>query len=236
MALRRIQTVEIPVIEGPAGPEGPEGPQGEQGERGEKGDKGDKGDPGPIGPPGKDGLNGLRGDMGPPGRDGRDGTPTDVEPLREAYNRLYEELQGVRKQVTKAASSGGGGSPQYVGGGDFTEEIVVTFDGGGSVLATGDTRTYYTVPYQGEITEWFLTGDPSGSLVVDIWRAQGAIPTGSNSVTGTAKPTLASQSLASSRSLTGWSRSFGQGATFGFEVESVSSVTKAVLTIKIIKT
>lgn len=219
-SLKPVPVLEIPLIQGP---------------------KGDKGDPGP---PGKDGLDGSQGPVGPQGpqgpagKDGKDGSTPDTSALEAAYKALHEELEGIRKQVRTISTkpSQKGGTPQYVGGGDFTEEIVITFDGGGSVLTTGDTRTYYTVPYQGEITEWFLTGDPSGNLVVDVWNSQTGIPTNSDSITGTGLPSLSSQSLASSRSLPGWKRSFGSGSTFGFEIESVGTVTKAILTLKINKT
>lgn len=217
MKLKPVNVAHIPIIQGPEGPRGPAG---------ERGEKGDKGDQGPVGP------------RGLPGADGKDGATPDTTLLEAAYKALELELEGIKSQVLKIKrqSGSGGGAPTFVGGGDFTEEIVVTFDGGGNVLVTGDTRTYYTVPYAGEITEWFLTGDPQGNLIVDVWNTQNAIPTNSDTITAGVPPTLASQSLASSRSLPGWKRSFGQGSTFGFEIESVGTITKAVLTLKINKT
>lgn len=217
-SLKPVPVLEIPLIQGP---------------------KGDKGDPGPVGPEGPPGRDGLQGPVGPAGKDGKDGVSPDTSSLEAAYKALQEELEGIRKQVRTISTkpqAKGASAPQYVGGGDFTEEIVVTFDGGGAVLTTGDTRTYYTVPYQGEIVEWFLTGDPSGNVVVDVWNSQTGIPSNADSITAGASPSLSSQSIASSRSLPGWKRSFGSGSTFGFEVESVGTITKAILTLKINKT
>lgn len=116
------------------------------------------------------------------------------------------------------------------------DEIVVTFDGGGSVLPVGPTEAYYTVPANATITGWYLTGSPSGSLVVDVWKAAGTIPTNANTITGTEKPTLTAQQLNSDTSLSTWTTAVTVGDVFSFEVESAASVTRATLTIAMVRT
>jgi hypothetical protein len=113
------------------------------------------------------------------------------------------------------------------------DEVVCTLDNGSSVLPLGDSLTYVEVRGAGTITEWALTGTPSGSLVLDIWKAAGAIPTVANTIVGSAPPTLTAQTLNNSSTLTGWTTAINVGDVFGFAVTSVTSVKKAVLTLRI---
>ncbi len=115
-----------------------------------------------------------------------------------------------------------------------SSEIKVTFDSGVTdvPLFLGDTKTYYTVSHPGKIIGWYLNGDLSGSVVIDIWKAVG-IPSNANSITGTEKPTLTAQQQNSNLSLSTWDTTLRPGDTLGFEIESVTDITKAVLTIKL---
>lgn len=213
--LKEVELVQV--LMGPRGPQGVPGKEGRDGINGRNG------------PPGKDGLNGKD------GQDGKDAI-TDTQALEAAQKRLQDDIEALRKELKKAPKSSSGGSGKFVGGGDFTEEIVVTFDGGGSVLTVGDTNTFYTSPYAGQITEWYLTGTPSGSVVLDIWRGRGFLPTNADSITGTTKPSITAGTLNTSRSMPDWTLNFAAGDTFGFEIESVTNITKAILTIKVQKT
>ena len=101
--------------DGQQGPAGEPGLQGPQGERGEQGPQGKRGERGLIGPRGETGPEGPSGPVGPAGRDGR---PADLKPLED---KLKEDLQGFKQQisaqVTRLAMSSlnGGGSS---GGGE----------------------------------------------------------------------------------------------------------------------
>lgn len=110
--------------------------------------------------------------------------------------------------------------------------IGVSIDGGGSVITTG-TKGYVEVPYAGTIIEWKIIADPSGSMVFDIWKVNAAIPTNANTITASAKPTLTTAQRATSTTLTGWTTAVAANDVFGFEVESASTVTKAVLILVI---
>ena len=113
-------------------------------------------------------------------------------------------------------------------------EIVLTVDGGGSSLSTGDVKAYYTLPYPGIITAWFITGDPSGSVSVDVWRKPGAIPSVADTIT-TDYPTLSGQSYNKTDPVNPalWSVSCNAGDVFGFSIRSASGVTKVVLTLQL---
>lgn len=115
------------------------------------------------------------------------------------------------------------------------EELVVSFDGGGQVLTTGDSNTYYTIPYNGTIDSWYLTAFPSGNVVIDVWKRAGAIPVNANTIAGTEKPTLSSSQLANDISLSTWTTAVTRGDVFGFEIESVSLITRATLVIRILR-
>jgi Collagen triple helix repeat (20 copies) len=234
MRLEKVEreTVEVQVVRGPKGDTGPTGPRGPQGEQGP---------PGQDGKDGRDGTDGRDGVDGRDGRDGKDGLPGRVETVtiadlgavREVEEKLKSELDRVRKALADLAKRRPEGRSGGGGGSSLDGEIVVTFDGGGSTLTVGNTGVYYTLPYNATIEGWYLTGDPAGSLVVDIWRLPGAIPTDADSITASAKPTLASVAYGSSKALNGWKLACAAGDVFGFEVESATSITKAVLTIKL---
>jgi hypothetical protein len=101
--------------DGQQGPAGEPGLQGPQGERGEQGPQGKRGERGLIGPRGETGPEGPVGPTGPAGRDGR---PADLKPLED---KLKEDLQGFKQQISAQvtrlamASLNGGGSS---GGGE----------------------------------------------------------------------------------------------------------------------
>jgi hypothetical protein len=66
-----------------------------------------------------------------------------------------------------------------------------------------------------------------------VWKLNAAIPTNSNSITASAKPTLTSSQRATSTTLTGWTTGVSANDVFGFEIESATTVTKATLTLVI---
>jgi hypothetical protein len=112
------------------------------------------------------------------------------------------------------------------------DEIKVNLDNGGSVITTGEGTSFYTASEYGKIIGWHITGYPSGSIVLDIWKRAGAIPTNADSITGTEKPTLSSQQINSDTNLTTWTdKRIRPGDVLGIEIESVSSLTSCVLTL-----
>lgn len=111
--------------------------------------------------------------------------------------------------------------------------VGVTFDGNGSPPTVGAVG-YLVCPFAGSIDQWHIVADASGSAVVDVWKAAGAIPTDANRIAGTEKPTLSAQQLASDVALSTWSTlSVAAGDVFGFELESVSTCTRLTVEIRI---
>jgi hypothetical protein len=114
------------------------------------------------------------------------------------------------------------------------EFAFLQIDGGGSVITTG-SKAWYHVPFAATITEWTILADRSGSITLDIWKDTYANfpPTNADSITASAKPALSSAVKATSSTLTGWTTGINAGDILYFEVETVSTVQRITLTLKL---
>jgi hypothetical protein len=111
-----------------------------------------------------------------------------------------------------------------------TGTIGITIDGGGSAITTG-VKGYIVVPNARTITGWYVVGAPSGSIVVDVWKANGSIPTVANTIAGSEKPTLSSSQYNSDLSLSTWTTALVANDVIGFNVDSATTITKATIVI-----
>lgn len=139
---------------------------------------------------------------------------------------------GTAGQVLK--SGGASALPAYA---DEIGVIGITIDGGGSAITTG-VKGYVNCPYAGTIASATLVSDQTGSIVIDVWKlafSTSALPTVTNTITASALPTLSSAKGAQDTTLTGWTTSVSAGDTFGFNVNSAATLTRATLTLKIKK-
>lgn len=109
--------------------------------------------------------------------------------------------------------------------------IGITVDGAGSPITTG-TKGYFRCPYAGTISSVTLIADQSGSCVIDVWKHT-TIPTVTNTITASAKPTLASQQTTVDSTLTGWTKTVSAGDYFGYNVDSASTVTRVSLILEV---
>lgn len=116
--------------------------------------------------------------------------------------------------------------------------ITITFiiDGGGSAITTGQ-KGYLEIPFACTITGWTLLADQVGSIVIDVWKSTyaGFPPTAANSIAGTEKPTLSSAQKNQNLSLTTWTTSVAAGDILAFSVESATTVTRVILSIRATK-
>lgn len=117
-------------------------------------------------------------------------------------------------------------------------EISFRIDGGGSAITTGAKKFYLRVGYDCTITGWELVADQSGSISIDIWKDSFANfpPTVADTITASAKPSLSTAQKNSSSSLTGWTTSLSAGDYLEVNVDSVSTVTLAILTLLVTRT
>ena len=102
-------------------------------------------------------------------------------------------------------------------------------------ISTG-AKGLKTVPYLGTIVGWKLVADTATSTVVDLWKSNGSIPTISDTITGTAKPTLSTAQLATSTTLTGWTTSVSPDDVFLLYVDSNTVATYISLELDILLT
>lgn len=113
------------------------------------------------------------------------------------------------------------------------KDISFSLDGEGVAIVSGGTWYQADIPYTGTITSWSLVADQSGSIVIDVWKANAAVPTVANTITASSLPTLSSAQSAFNGSISGWTTAVSAGDVFAFHVNSASTVTKASLTLRV---
>jgi len=109
------------------------------------------------------------------------------------------------------------------------DDFGITIDGGGAVPGTG-SKGFITIPYSGTITNWYLAADQAGSCVIDV-KISGS------SIIGTGnKPTLSSVQTGNA-AVSGWtSTSISAGDIIEFNLNSVTTITRVNLVIKLNRT
>ena len=118
-----------------------------------------------------------------------------------------------------------------------TFAITVVLDNGGVALLASTKADVYC-PFAFTIQEVTLLADTSGSIVIDIWsRAYSSYPpTVSQTITASALPTISSALKSQDSTLTGWTTAVPAGNSLRFNVNSVTSITRCVLTLKCVRT
>lgn len=111
-----------------------------------------------------------------------------------------------------------------------TSAFFYTIDGGGAVIATG-AKGQLDIPVNCTITGWVMTGDVSGSSVVDVLRSTYSAFPSTSSISSTDKPTLVSAQKNENLSVSVWTTALNAGDQLQFNVNSASTVTRLNLTI-----
>ena len=121
-------------------------------------------------------------------------------------------------------------------GAGYVTEIVYVIDGGGSVISTGQ-KGFMEIPFAMTITGWTLTGDQTGSIVVDVWKTSyaGFPPSVANTITGADIPTITSAQKNQNNAVTLWNTALAAGDIIAYNVNSASSITRVMLSIKATK-
>lgn len=116
--------------------------------------------------------------------------------------------------------------------------VCITFiiDGGGSTITTG-IKGDLEIPFACTITRATMLADQSGSIVVDIWKDTYANypPTDADSITASAPPTISSTTKSQNSTLTGWTTSISAGDTLRFNVDSITTITRVALSLRVTK-
>lgn len=88
-------------------------------------------------------------------------------------------------------------------------------------------------PFTGTIASWRLSSDVACTATVDVWKNT-TTPTNTDSITGSAKPSLTASDVNSSSTLTGWNTAVTEGDILMLEVESNDMATYLSLQLKIV--
>lgn len=198
---------------------------------------------------GEKGDNGKDGNDGAPGKDGKDGSPDTPDEVTNKVNagkplikqERVEGLADIKRMATANFNPTMG--PSFSDLKNITNQIqkAVTInyiiDGGGSAITTG-VKGFVEIPYNMTITGWQVFGDQSGSVVVDVWRSTYAAfpPVVGGTIAGSEKPTLSSVQSNQDLSLSTWTTSLSTGDILGYNVDSVSTVTRITVSLIGLKT
>lgn len=118
-----------------------------------------------------------------------------------------------------------------------TRTIFYVIDGGGSTITTG-IKGDLPIDINCTIQSAELLADQTGSIVVDIWKDTYANypPTVGDSITSSAPPTISSAVKSLDSTLTGWTKTITAGDTLRFNVNSITSITRCTLGLKVLVT
>jgi hypothetical protein len=207
--------------QGAQGFQGVQGAQGAQGFQGIQGAQGFQGVQGAQGAQGAQGFQGIQGAQGFQGVQGEQGASSTVPGPQGA--------QGVQ---------GAQGEQGFIGDTSaVTASILFQISNDGAAITTG-IKGDLVVPFNATITEWSLLADQTGSVVVDIWKDTygNYPPTVDDSITGSAKPTITSSNKGQSSTLTGWTTTVTAGDILRFNIDSVSTIERLSINLKISRT
>jgi hypothetical protein len=108
-----------------------------------------------------------------------------------------------------------------------TRSIIAIIGDGTTVPSTG-SKGFLTIPYACTITNWYITGDASGSAVVDIKRSGSSIIGGSGN-----KPTLSSVQRANAAASSWTSVSVSANDELEFNLDSVTTCKRLNITVMV---
>ncbi len=105
---------------------------------------------------------------------------------------------------------------------------------GGAELATG-VVAYFQIPVTLEIQSWTLVAIQSGSLVLDVWLDTYANfpPVVGDSIAGSEKPTLSSAQKNQDLTLSTWTTAITAGDVLAINVDSVTTIEQATLSLAV---
>lgn len=128
-------------------------------------------------------------------------------------------------------------TPPARSSGDFALAQAV-IDGGGAVITTGVKGDLGPFPFPCVITEVTALADQSGSIVIDVWKDAYANypPVDGDSITASAPITISATNKSQDATLTAWTTSIAAGDTLRFNVDSVTTLQRVTLALKLRRT
>lgn len=148
-----------------------------------------------------------------------------LDPVGSSPNADGATLTGsVLNLEPASASFAGVATPNQI-----TDKIGIGLDGSGSVITIG-SKGKVTIPYDCEITHFYLSADISGSIQFDLKVSGTSIVGGSGN-----KPALVTAVSGNAAPASWTSTSIPAGTILEFVVDSASTLTICTLVLKVIK-
>lgn len=149
------------------------------------------------------------------------------EPVKGTDDNYVTDSEKANLHTHANLSALGNVSGVNTGDQIIKDALGITVDGAGTVLTTG-AKGFRYIEQDCTVTGWNVISDQTGSIIFDVKRA-------GTSITGTEKPTLATQTSNSDTTLTTWTTSLVAGDIIEFVVDSASTLTRATLTVLVTK-
>jgi hypothetical protein len=107
-------------------------------------------------------------------------------------------------------------------------------DGGGSVITAG-IAGWLEVPFDCTITAARLLADQTGSIKIDIWKDTYANypPTNADTITGGNEPEISAAIKDEDTTLTSWTTSLTKGDILYFNVDSVATIERCLVSLSV---
>jgi len=117
-----------------------------------------------------------------------------------------------------------------------TTDLLFIIDGGGVAITTG-IKGDMEMAFAGSIVQATVLADQTGSIVIDLWKDTYANfpPVDADSITAAAPPTISAALKSQDATLTGWTTSFAAGDIIRVNVDSVTSIQRATLALKVLR-
>lgn len=168
------------------------------------------------------------------------GITDDVAPGAPASSNEYTRYVDRTTGRWEIHRNGAGSAETYVASVDYglpAESLEIVFDGGGSALTadSADTdRVWLRIPWACTITDYEVTADQVGSIVIDLWVDTYANwpPTNADTITASAPVTISGDNKAVDSTLTGWTTSLAQGSWIMANIDSAATVEQVTLSIQ----
>jgi pectin methylesterase-like acyl-CoA thioesterase len=114
-----------------------------------------------------------------------------------------------------------------------TERFEIGVHNPGAAIVTG-AKGRKTLSFSGTIIGWRVVSDQSTTTTLDVWKANGSIPTNANSITGTGKPSLSAAQLNSGNVSLWGTTTVVAGDVIILEVEANNNATYLALELEIL--
>lgn len=142
--------------------------------------------------------------------------------------------------ATGVAGLGAGVAAMLASATGAVATITFIIDGGGSTITTG-IKGDLEIPFNCTVTGWTVLADQSGAIVIDVWKDSYANypPVVGDSIAGSEKPTITASGVkGQDLALSTWASggAIAAGDTLRFNVDSVTSIQRATVSLRVTKT